>query len=131
MDESWKRREPVPLSIPEDLLARFGEVLEREGLSMAKLVGQLLHNYAEYLDRSILGPANPRPRGRGTKAVSFLLPEAIVAPSREKARREDISLSTLMQRLIENYVDFVQGTDGSSPLARQGDSRSTQNPSAT
>lgn len=130
MDASWKKRESVPLSIPEDLLARFGEVVEHEGLSMAKLVGQLLHNYAEYLDRSILGTAKPRPRGRGTKAVSFLLPEAIVARAREKARREDISLSALLQRIIENYVDFVQGKGGSSPLPRQGGSRSAQSPSA-
>ena len=116
MSQSWQNRDHVNLSIPEDLLVQFEGALARDGLSMAKAVSQFLGNYIEHLDRSFVGDDCPRGPEQRKVSRSFILPEAICSRAREKASREGVRLSRLVEQFIRNYVDFANEKGGKASL---------------
>ncbi len=94
------------LSLPADLLEEFKNVLDAEGISIPKAIGQFMLNYTNHLDKRFI---KTRKHGK-KKSVHyiFLYSEEIVMNFKEKAKREKARPSVLVAQFMRNYVDFIK-----------------------
>lgn len=97
----------------ERLINEFKETVEEENTSMAKAAEHFLFNYGYCLDPSFLNDSKSVVTGRRRKAFNLRVRQDIGDDFVEKAERENIDTSLLLEEFVRRYISFVKANGAS------------------